>query len=72
MPERDGYELIRKVRAMRPDRGGNIPAAALTAYTRSEDRKRALLAGYQSHVAKPVGPSELLAIVAGLARHRGS
>jgi PAS domain S-box-containing protein len=70
MPEQDGYSLIRQVRALTPEQGGDIPAAALTAFTRSEDRKRALLAGFQSHVAKPITPTELVAIVAGLARHR--
>ena len=49
------------------ERGGRIPAAALTAYAREEDRKRALAAGYQMHVAKPVGPTELVTTVADLA-----
>ena len=70
MPEQDGYSLIRQVRALTHEQGGDIPAAALTAFTRVEDRKRALLAGFQSHVAKPVTPTELVAIVAGLARQR--
>ncbi len=70
MPEQDGYSLIRQVRALPHEQGGDIPAAALTAFTRAEDRKRALLAGFQSHVAKPVTPTELVAIVAGLARQR--
>lgn len=66
MPQDDGYQLIRKVRALPPDQGGKIPAVALTAYARSEDRKQALLSGYQMHVAKPVEPSELIAVVASL------
>jgi PAS domain S-box-containing protein len=67
MPGEDGYELIRKVRALPADAGGRTPAVALTAFARSEDRRRALLAGYQIHVAKPVEPSELLAVCASLA-----
>lgn len=66
MPEQDGYELIRRIRA-RDDGRETIPAAALTAFARSEDRTRALMAGYQTHVAKPVEPSELCAVVASLA-----
>jgi PAS domain S-box-containing protein len=67
MPDEDGYTLIRKVRARRPERGGQIPAAALTAYARSEDRMRALLAGFQIHLPKPVEPAELVTVVASLA-----
>jgi signal transduction histidine kinase/ActR/RegA family two-component response regulator len=67
MPGEDGYEFIRKVRALPPDAGGRTPAAALTAFARSEDRTRALLAGYQTHVAKPVEAPELVAVVASLA-----
>jgi CheY-like chemotaxis protein len=62
----DGYEFIRRVRALPPEEGGRTPAAALTAFARSEDRTRALRAGYQTHVAKPVEPTELAATVAGL------
>ncbi len=68
MPQEDGYQLNRKVRALPPDQGGKIPAVALTAYARSEDRKQALLSGYQMHLAKPVEPSELIAVVASLTR----
>ncbi len=70
MPGEDGYALIRKVRQMEsPEQ--HIPAAALTAFARGEDRRRALLAGFQMHVAKPVEPAELAALVADLAkRHR--
>jgi PAS domain S-box-containing protein len=67
IPGEDGYALIRKVRALTPEQGGKIPAVALTAYAREEDRMRALLAGYQSHVAKPVNPVELIAVLTGLA-----
>jgi CheY-like chemotaxis protein/anti-sigma regulatory factor (Ser/Thr protein kinase) len=67
LPEVDGYELIRRVRALPADEGGRIPAAALTAFARPEDRQKALRAGYQSHIAKPVVPEELVALVARLA-----
>jgi signal transduction histidine kinase len=67
VPLEDGYSLIRKVRSREPGRGGDVPAAALTAYARSEDRQRALEAGFQTHLAKPVDPSELIATVARLA-----
>ena len=67
VPGEDGYSLIRKVRALPPALGGNVPAAALTAYARAEDRLRALEAGYQTHLAKPVDPAELIATVARLA-----
>jgi CheY-like chemotaxis protein len=67
MPDEDGYEFIRKVRQLPHQQGGKTPAAAHTAFARSEDRTRALLAGYQSHVAKPVEPTELVAVVASLA-----
>ena len=71
MPEADGYELIQRVRALPAARGGQIPAVALTAYARAEDRMRALLSGYQIHVPKPVNPIELLAVVASLAGRTG-
>jgi hypothetical protein len=71
MPGEDGYSLIRKVRALESDAGGEVPAVALTAYARSEDRTRAMLAGFQTHVAKPVEPVELVATVASLARRTG-
>lgn len=67
MPGEDGYDLIRKVRSMKPESGGCIPAVALTAYARGEDRVRALSAGFQMHVSKPVAPLELAAVVAGFA-----
>ena len=71
MPYEDGYALIRRVRSLGPERGGNVPAIALTAYARSEDRTRSILAGYQMHVAKPVEPSELIVSVASLAGRAG-
>ncbi len=71
MSNGDGYELIRKVRKLNPDHGGKIPAVALTAYAREEDRIRALLAGFQMHVVKPVNPDELLAVVASLTGRTG-
>jgi PAS domain S-box-containing protein len=64
-----GYDLIRRVRALPPERGGNIPAAAMTAYARGEDRLRALAAGFIVHVAKPIEPTELVTVVAALAAH---
>jgi PAS domain S-box-containing protein len=67
LPEIDGYELIRRVRQLPPAEGGKTPAVALTAFARPEDRRRALIAGYQSHVAKPVVPEDLVAVVATLA-----
>ncbi|HYE21482.1 MAG TPA: GAF domain-containing protein [Tepidisphaeraceae bacterium] len=71
MPGEDGYALIRKVRSLGPDRGGAVPAIALTAYARAEDRMRAVLAGFQMHVAKPVEPAELITMVASLAGRTG-
>ncbi|AFZ24579.1 PAS domain S-box [Cylindrospermum stagnale PCC 7417] len=66
MPEEDGYSLIRKLRSLSPEQGGKIPAAALTAYARPEDRMRAIQAGYQLHLPKPIEPAELAAVVASL------
>jgi PAS domain S-box-containing protein len=71
MPGEDGYSLIRRVRALHPDKGGNVPALALTAYARSEDRTRSVLAGFQMHMSKPVEPAELIAMVASLAGRTG-
>ncbi|MBD2744981.1 response regulator [Coleofasciculus sp. FACHB-1120] len=67
MPEEDGYTLIRKVRALSAEQGGRIPAVALTAYARAEDRMRAIAAGFQMHISKPVEPAELATVVASLA-----
>jgi signal transduction histidine kinase/ActR/RegA family two-component response regulator len=68
MPGMDGFELIRRVRALPPGRGGATPAIALTAFARSEERTRSLQAGFQLHVAKPVEEAELVAAIASLAR----
>ncbi len=67
MPEADGYTLIHQVRSLPAHQGGNLPAAALTAFARSEDRCRALASGFQIHLSKPIEPAELLAAVASLA-----
>jgi signal transduction histidine kinase/CheY-like chemotaxis protein len=67
MPEMDGYEFIRRVRAQTDGKSRNVPAVALTAFARSEDRTRALLAGFQMHLAKPVQPTELMAAIGSLA-----
>ncbi len=67
MPEEDGFSLIRKIRELSNEEGGSVPAIALTAYARAEDRVRALRSGFQMHIAKPVENSELLAAVANLA-----
>ena len=66
MPEMDGYSLIEKIRQLPAERGGRIPAAALTAYAGFQDRVRALTAGYQTHISKPVEPAELVSVVASL------
>jgi CheY-like chemotaxis protein len=70
MPGVDGYELIRQVRKLPPDRGGKIPAIALTAYTRTEDRLQSLRAGYDMHVPKPVELAELVAVAATVVRRK--
>jgi PAS domain S-box-containing protein len=67
MPDADGFELLKRVRALGPDCGGRVPAIALTAFARSEDRTRALRAGFVVHVSKPVDFSELIATVASVA-----
>lgn len=66
MPGADGYDLIRYVRSLTPEQGGLIPAIALTAYARAEDRTRALAAGFQEHLAKPVQPNVLNVLVSDL------
>jgi len=67
MPGEDGYAFIRRVRALGPDRGGQVPAAALTAYAKGEDGQRVLSAGFQVHLPKPVQPADLANVVATLA-----
>jgi CheY-like chemotaxis protein len=71
MPGEDGYTLIRKIRARKTEVGGGVPAVALSAYGRDEDRTKALSAGFQVHVGKPVAPSMLVDIVATMAAHGG-
>lgn len=72
MPEADGYDLIRKIRALPRESGGDMPAAALTAYARPEDRRRLLNSGFSIHLPKPVEPAELVAVVATLSRFLGA
>ena len=67
MPDEDGYSLISKIRALPAEQGGQIPAAALTAYARAEDRLRVLRSGFQFHLPKPVDSAELVTVVASLA-----
>jgi CheY-like chemotaxis protein len=67
MPGEDGYWLIHRLRALDEAEGGLTPAVALTAYGRLQDRARALTAGYNMHVPKPVDPGELTGIVASMA-----
>jgi PAS domain S-box-containing protein len=71
MPGEDGLSLLRRVRALPREKGGHLPAVALTAYVGAEDRGRALRAGFNSHLAKPVEPSELVLAVAALATNGG-
>ena len=68
MPEMDGLELIRTIRRTLPGQKSSIPAAALTAYARSEDRVSALASGFQMHLAKPLNASDLLVAIAALVR----
>jgi PAS domain S-box-containing protein len=67
MPQEDGYSFIRKIRELPADKGGRVPAAALTAYASTADRMRVLSAGFNIHLAKPVQPAELAVVVANLA-----
>lgn len=70
MPVEDGLSFIRRVRELPADAGGGIPAIALTAYARGEDRENALEAGFTSHVAKPLNASELFAVLSSLVARR--
>ena len=72
MPLVDGYEFIAQIRSLGADRGGHLPAIALTAFARAEDRARALRSGYTVHMAKPVEPANLIAIVASVAGRAGA
>jgi CheY-like chemotaxis protein len=67
MPDVDGYALIQQIRALPPEKGGQIPAIALTAYARAEDRQQALSSGYQRHVTKPIEPEQFVQAVMALA-----
>jgi signal transduction histidine kinase/ActR/RegA family two-component response regulator len=70
MPGEDGYSLIRRVRLLPVERGGAVPAVALTAYAKIEDRVTILAAGFQMYLSKPANPNELLAVVGSLAKRR--
>jgi signal transduction histidine kinase/ActR/RegA family two-component response regulator len=70
MPEEDGHSLIRKIRALPEERGGRTPAIALSAYARSEDQLRAVQAGFQMHLSKPVEPEELVSAIARVVGRR--
>jgi len=72
MPGQDGHGLIRRVRSLGPSAGGDLPALALTAYARPEDRELAIRSGFQVHMAKPVAPGLLFATVARLSRGRSA
>jgi CheY-like chemotaxis protein len=72
MPDMDGYSLIRRVRELKIGPGGKLPAIALTAYAQTQDRLRALAAGFQHHVPKPVEPAELAAVIASLTGRLGT
>jgi CheY-like chemotaxis protein len=72
MPVEDGYDLIRKVRLIGTERGAHVPAVALTAYTREEDRARSLAEGYEEYLPKPIDPSELIKLLARLAQNKRS
>lgn len=66
MPAEDGYSLIRKIRSFNVEQGGQIPAIALTASAREEERTLSLDAGFQRHVSKPVEPDKLVEVILGL------
>ncbi|HEX8088016.1 MAG TPA: ATP-binding protein [Blastocatellia bacterium] len=69
MPGKDGYDLIRELRALGPEKGGRIPAVALTGYASTDEKERAVSEGFQMHIAKPVKLAELAAIIAGFKAH---
>jgi CheY-like chemotaxis protein len=68
MPGEDGYSFVRRVQSLELSEGGAIPSIALTAYTRIEDRNKALAAGFTTHIGKPVNPDDLVAAVENLGR----
>lgn len=69
MPGEDGYSLIRRIRELTPELGGAVPAVALTAHAKIEDRVTILNAGFQMYLSKPADPNELVAVIMSLARH---
>jgi CheY-like chemotaxis protein len=70
MPEEDGLSLMRRIRALPRERGGRVPAVALTAHSMVQDRLQSLRAGFQSHVPKPVVPEELVEVVTSIVHLR--
>jgi two-component system, chemotaxis family, CheB/CheR fusion protein len=68
MPDENGFDLIRQVRALSAEEGGQIPAAAITAYVSEQDRQMAIAAGFQMHIAKPVELEQLVAAIVSLTR----
>jgi CheY-like chemotaxis protein len=66
MPDEDGYSFIQRVRQLPKEQGGQVPAIALTAYSRASDRRRALVAGFNMHVPKPIDPAELVVVLAAV------
>nr|MDZ8037305.1 response regulator [Nostoc sp. CreGUA01] len=72
MPQADGYMLMQQVRKLPPDKGGQIPAIALTAYAGEIDYQQSILVGFQRHIPKPVDPTNLVKTIADLVRHRHS
>jgi CheY-like chemotaxis protein/anti-sigma regulatory factor (Ser/Thr protein kinase) len=72
MPKTDGYELMRQIRKQEDGKSRNIPAVALTAYARVQDRMQAIMSGYNTHVTKPVEANELITVVAGLVGRLGN
>jgi CheY-like chemotaxis protein len=72
MPVKDGYQFIQELRRRAPEAGGRVPAIALTAFARAEDRTRAMMAGYQVHISKPIHAHELIATVASLVGRTGA
>jgi CheY-like chemotaxis protein len=70
MPYEDGYSLLQRLRRWERERNLFVPAVALTAYGRAEDRVRALMAGFQTHVTKPVEPAELAVVIASLVKRQ--
>jgi CheY-like chemotaxis protein len=72
MPGEDGYSLIKRLRSREAADGGVVPAIAVSGYAREQDRRRALAAGFQTYLTKPIEPEELIAVIAALALGRGA